>query len=280
MVDLEKIGKFPDVPEVSEEWKNVIERIRERERVLVLGETDSGKTSFCIAVEKIKKNVATADLDPGQQRFFIPGCVSLKLKDKILKFFIGSTTPRFSEWLILIAISTFLQKLKKHKGPLIVDMPGYIKEDRAIMLLLLKINLIKPHKIIIFKSPETDKIKNLSAKFSEIIEIEPNKKTRKISPEERARIREEKIKLYFRNYKIIRVPKTKIINLSYQNENFQDFIGFFRNWLTEFIGIVMQEEQDNLLVAVPQNFRDKKWDFILKSSMKIKIEFDGQEERS
>jgi polynucleotide 5'-kinase involved in rRNA processing len=280
MIDLEKIGKFSDIPEVSEDWKKVIERIRERERVLVLGETDSGKTSFCIAVEKLKKNVATVDLDPGQQRFFIPGCVSLKLKGKIFKFFIGSTTPRFSEWMILLAISTFLQKLKGHKGPIIFDMPGYIKEDRALMLILAKIKLIKPHKIIIFKSPETERIKNFSAKFSEIIEINPNEKTRKISPEERARIREEKIKLYFSQYKKISVPKTKIINLSYYNENFQDFLGFFRNWLTEFIGVVLQEDQDNLLVAVPQNFKDKKWDFILKSPMKIKIDFDGQERRN
>jgi polynucleotide 5'-kinase involved in rRNA processing len=274
---LSKIGKFSQTPKIPDNWAEVIKEIRKKDRVIIVGGVDVGKTSFTIALERKFKNPAVIDLDPGQQRFFIPTCVSAKYKNKILKFFVGSTSPRFSEWLIILALQTFLQRLEKLKADLfILDTPGFIEGDRAIALKISETIIFRPTKSVIITEDKTktEKLIEILSKFSKVYILNPSEDARKISPEERAEIRLTKFKNYFSKTKEIIISKEeqkkKVVDISpkIEDQEVTKFIGFFRNGLTEVVGIIKEQSENEMKVIIPEDYEWKNWDFAISSTIK------------
>src|SRR4051812_8774351 len=76
-------GRGPPEPgriDVSEDWAAALRRIRDGKfrRVLVLGATDSGKSSFCRALlRQAGQDGAVLDADPAQKLVGPPACVTL-----------------------------------------------------------------------------------------------------------------------------------------------------------------------------------------------------------
>jgi hypothetical protein len=274
---LSKIGKFSQTPKIPKNWAEVIRKIRKKDRIIIIGGVDVGKTSFTIALERKFKNPAVIDLDPGQQRFFIPTCVSAKYKNKILKFFVGSTSPRFSEWLIILALQTFLQRLEKFKPDLfILDTPGFIEGDRAVALKISETIIFRPTKSVIITEDKTktEKLIEILSKFSKVYILNPSEDARKISPEERAEIRITKFKNYFSKTKEIIISKEeqkkKIVDISpkIEDQEVTKFIGFFRNGLTEVVGIIKEQSESEMKIIIPEDYEWKNWDFAISSTMK------------
>ena len=274
---LSKIGKFSQTPKIPKNWAEVIRKIRKKDRIIIVGGVDVGKTSFTIALERKFKNPAVIDLDPGQQRFFIPTCVSAKYKNKILKFFVGSTSPRFSEWLIILALQTFLQRLEKFKPDLfILDTPGFIEGDRAVVLKISETIIFRPTKSVIITEDKTktEKLIEILSKFSKVYILNPSEDARKISPEERAEIRLTKFKNYFSKTKEIIISKEeqkkKIIDISpkIEDQEVTKLIGFFRNGLTEVVGIIKEQSESEMKIIIPEDYEWKNWDFAISSTIK------------
>jgi len=274
---LSKIGKFSQTPKIPKNWAEVIRKIRKKDRIIIVGGVDVGKTSFTIALERKFKNPAVIDLDPGQQRFFIPTCVSAKYKNKILKFFVGSTSPRFSEWLIILALQTFLQRLEKFKPDLfILDTPGFIEGDRAVVLKISETIIFRPTKSVIITEDKmkTEKLIEVLSKFSKVYILNPSEDARKISPEERAEIRLTKFKNYFSKTKEIIISKEeqkkKIIDISpkIEDQEVTKLIGFFRNGLTEVVGIIKEQSESEMKIIIPEDYEWKNWDFAISSTIK------------
>ena len=274
---LSKIGKFSQTPKIPKNWAEVIRKIRKKDRIIIVGGVDVGKTSFTIALERKFKNPAVIDLDPGQQRFFIPTCVSAKYKNKILKFFVGSTSPRFSEWLIILALQTFLQRLEKFKPDLfILDTPGFIEGDRAVVLKISETIIFRPTKSVIITEDKTktEKLIEILSKFSKVYILNPSEDARKISPEERAEIRITKFKNYFSKTKEIIISKEeqkkKIIDISpkIEDQEVTKLIGFFRNGLTEVVGIIKEQSESEMKIIIPEDYEWKNWDFAISSTIK------------
>jgi polynucleotide 5'-kinase involved in rRNA processing len=274
---LSKIGKFSQTPKIPKNWAEVIRKIRKKDRIIIVGGVDVGKTSFTIALERKFKNPAVIDLDPGQQRFFIPTCVSAKYKNKILKFFVGSTSPRFSEWLIILALQTFLQRLEKFKPDLfILDTPGFIEGDRAVVLKISETIIFRPTKSVIITEDKTktEKLIEILSKFSKVYILNPSEDARKISPEERAEIRLTKFKNYFSKTKEIIIikeeQKKKIIDISpkIEDQEVTKLIGFFRNGLTEVVGIIKEQSESEMKIIIPEDYEWKNWDFAISSTIK------------
>jgi polynucleotide 5'-kinase involved in rRNA processing len=274
---LSKIGKFSQTPKIPKNWAEVIRKIRKKDRIIIVGGVDVGKTSFTIALERKFKNPAVIDLDPGQQRFFIPTCVSAKYKNKILKFFVGSTSPRFSEWLIILALQTFLQRLEKFKPDLfILDTPGFIEGDRAVALKISETITFRPTKSVIITEDKTktEKLIEVLSKFSKVYILNPSEDARKISPEERAEIRLTKFKIYFSKTKEIIISKEeqkkKIVDISpkIEDQEVTKLIGFFRNGLTEVVGIIKEQSESEMKVIIPEDYEWKNWDFAISSTIK------------
>jgi polynucleotide 5'-kinase involved in rRNA processing len=276
-IKLSKIGKFSQTPKIPKNWAEVIRKIRKKDRIIIVGGVDVGKTSFTIALERKFKNPAVIDLDPGQQRFFIPTCVSAKYKNKILKFFVGSTSPRFSEWLIILALQTFLQRLEKFKPDLfILDTPGFIEGDRAVVLKISETIIFRPTKSVIITEDKTktEKLIEILSKFSKVYILNPSEDARKISPEERAEIRLTKFKNYFSKTKEIIISKEeqkkKIVDISpkIEDQEVTKLIGFFRNGLTEVVGIIKEQSESEMKVIIPEDYEWKNWDFAISSTIK------------
>jgi len=274
---LSKIGKFSQTPKIPKNWAEVIRKIRKKDRIIIVGGVDVGKTSFTIALERKFKNPAVIDLDPGQQRFFIPTCVSAKYKNKILKFFVGSTSPRFSEWLIILALQTFLQRLEKFKPDLfILDTPGFIEGDRAVALKISETITFRPTKSVIITEDKTktEKLIEILSKFSKVYILNPSEDARKISPEERAEIRLTKFKNYFSKTKEIIISKEeqkkKIVDISpkIEDQEVTKLIGFFRNGLTEVVGIIKEQSESEIKIIIPEDYEWKNWDFAISSTIK------------
>jgi polynucleotide 5'-kinase involved in rRNA processing len=274
---LSKIGKFSQTPKIPKNWAEVIRKIRKKDRIIIVGGVDVGKTSFTIALERKFKNPAVIDLDPGQQRFFIPSCVSAKYKNKILKFFVGSTSPRFSEWLIILALQTFLQRLEKFKPDLfILDTPGFIEGDRAVVLKISETIIFRPTKSVIITEDKTktEKLIEILSKFSKVYILNPSEEARKISPEERAEIRITKFKNYFSKTKEIIISKEeqkkKIVDISpkIEDQEVTKLIGFFRNGLTEVVGIIKEQSESEMKIIIPEDYEWKNWDFAISNTIK------------
>jgi len=274
---LSKIGKFSQTPKIPKNWAEVIRKIRKKDRIIIVGGVDVGKTSFTIALERKFKNPAVIDLDPGQQRFFVPTCVSAKYKNKILKFFVGSTSPRFSEWLIILALQTFLQRLEKLKPDLfILDTPGFIEGDRAVVLKISETIIFRPTKSVIITEDKTktEKLIEILSKFSKVYILNPSEDARKISPEERAEIRLTKFKNYFSKTKEIVISKEeqkkKIVDISpkIEDQEVTKLIGFFRNGLTEAVGIIKEQSESEMKIIIPEDYEWKNWDFAISSTIK------------
>jgi polynucleotide 5'-kinase involved in rRNA processing len=274
---LSKIGKFSQTPKIPKNWAEVIRKIRKKDRIIIVGGVDVGKTSFTIALERKFKNPAVIDLDPGQQRFFIPTCVSAKYKNKILKFFVGSTSPRFSEWLIILALQTFLQRLEKFKPDLfILDTPGFIEGDRAVVLKISETIIFRPTKSVIITEDKTktEKLIEILSKFSKVYILNPSEDARKISPEERAEIRLTKFKNYFSKTKEIIISKEeqkkKIVDISpkIEDQEITRLIGFFRNGLTEVVGIIKEQSESEMKIIIPEDYEWKNWDFAISGTIK------------
>ncbi len=316
----ETIGKTTKVSHpkhIPSEWKKVADKVKEGDRIMVIGGVDAGKTSFCIFLEEkasetmIKKKlqkgdvhkIALIDLDPGQQNISLPGCVSMKIKEiaplrkiwgkrisvreKFFSFFVGRTTPKGSFHLILSALNSFKRKAEEEKVSItILDTSGYIGEDEAVLFKLLKAKTFNPTKIIFISEEKgKTKIERILSDF-EVIKVRPSPLSRKVSIEQRAEIRVEKIKRYFLKTARMKIKKDeKIIHISRPVEmengekntekvriapgSFLDVIAFFRGDFTEFLGLVEEEKGDELTVIVPEKSKRKKWDFGVRKTMKI-----------
>lgn len=280
MKDYKSISKLEEQIQPHTEWEKLSEKIHKGERIIVIGEMDSGKTSFCHFICNKFRNVAIFDLDPGQQNLFLPSCISAKLERKFLKFFIGKFSPRGAENMILMGLKIFMEEIFYRSKPSValIDTSGYVSDDRALLLKFSKCLIFKPTKIVFMiknESKQIQKIKKIISKYFQTIDLPSHDKTKTILKEKREQIRNLKIKSYFENCEetIIKNQEANIINLDYSSNNDniqgQEIIGFFKHKLTSFLGLIKQEDEDSIKVIFPKNH--KNWDFIIRSGLKIKL---------
>lgn len=283
MQTYESISKLEETIEPHVEWERFSKRIKKGERIITIGGTDSGKTSFCYFISKKFKNIAFFDLDPGQQTLFLPSCISAKNNSKFLKFFIGKLSPRGAETMVLVGLKTFIQEILYPSKPYlaILDTSGYISDDRALILKFSKCLIFNPTKVVILRkeneqNKELQKIKNLLSKYFQTVELPSHNKSKTIPKEKREEIRNQKIKLYFLDAEEIEINKERelVINLGYfrsekDKDDGAEVIGFFKGRNTTFLGLINQENENMMKVLVPKYH--KNWDFIIRSGLKFKI---------
>ncbi len=79
---------------LPDDWRGALQAAAERQRILVLGPTDAGKTSFIKALAAAApERLGLIDLDPGQKMLGPPGTASLGSIEELQRFiFLGSTS--------------------------------------------------------------------------------------------------------------------------------------------------------------------------------------------
>lgn len=146
------------------EWQETIIRISGQSgTVMLVGGTDTGKTSFCtlLANEAIAagKRVAIVDGDIGQSEIGPPTCVGLALPESAFSglsdlsptalAFVGSTSPRGA----LLELAVGLRRMadaasERNPDLLIIDTTGFIRSPAGVRLKQAKFSLINPRQVV------------------------------------------------------------------------------------------------------------------------------------
>jgi polynucleotide 5'-hydroxyl-kinase GRC3/NOL9 len=140
MRKMEAIGPQIDLPA---SWREGLAAAARRQRVLVLGPTDVGKTTFIrIALEEQGAG-RLIDLDPGQKMVGPPGTVGRGTLERLERLiFIGTTSAS-----ALSAIARAANALADGPVPFIVNTSGFVKGPGA-RLQAMTVSAIQPDLIV------------------------------------------------------------------------------------------------------------------------------------
>jgi polynucleotide 5'-hydroxyl-kinase GRC3/NOL9 len=155
------------------EWQEAIANIAEAGGTVVLiGSTDSGKTTFCTllanAALEAGKRVAVVDADIGQSEIGPPGCVGMGLPQESIRSlsdiaptalaFVGSTTPRGCLLEHAVATRLMTDAARVHDPHLvIIDTTGYVIGPGGSRLKHAKLSLLTPdHVVALARGRECD----------------------------------------------------------------------------------------------------------------------------
>ncbi len=152
---------------VPSEWEDAMDAILKTGGVvMVIGDTDCGKTTFCMSLVNralaSKLKVAVVDSDVGQSEIGPPACVGLGYPtDQIRslgeivaadKAFVGTTNPAMRIPELLVATERMVRKGLGHgEDILLLDTTGFVKGPIARRLKRLKMDLVQPRNIVIFQ---------------------------------------------------------------------------------------------------------------------------------
>jgi polynucleotide 5'-hydroxyl-kinase GRC3/NOL9 len=206
-------------------WEKIIKEILDKKgKVFLLGESDSGKTTFAkTLITKAIKNdilVGWVDADIGQSTIGPPTCIGLSLfspespEFKISAlYFVGNTSPHGRFVPLIMGTKKLVDLACKESDLVVIDTTGAITGVFGQSLKYQKILTFKPDFLLAFQREKElekiiDSIKNFDFLKIYLMEIPENIRIR--TREERAKNRQEKFKLYFKNSKSYRLSKKNI----------------------------------------------------------------------
>lgn len=151
--------------ETLDEWMQAAKKLAEKGVVTVLGETDSGKSTFSTfiintALEKGLK-AAFIDTDLGQKDVGYPGTVTLTFPKQPLTWikslepysskFIGSITPYNAEECVIASTLKLLREAQGKADIIVINTDGWVIDEKAIKYKTSLISAINPDKIAVMR---------------------------------------------------------------------------------------------------------------------------------
>lgn len=139
---------------VSRQWMQLLEALPGRGRILVVGPSDSGKTTLCQwMVGKLRERtpVAWVDADVGQSQLGPPACVGWRMAgaDTESFYFVGDVTPATVPLETLAATVRAVQDAESQgAGVVVIDTTGYLQGPAALSLKSSKLDLLAPVELI------------------------------------------------------------------------------------------------------------------------------------
>ncbi len=259
MFDL-KLGENASVEEVEgttipSSWQNASKEAASHGKpviVMVMGEVDSGKTSFCVylANRALEENlkVAVIDGDLGQSDLGPPSTVGFSHVTEPIKdlfemkvesaCFIGVTTPSLAVSKVIEELTTLKNKvLETDVEFLIVNTDGWVEGEDAVKYKVQLAEKAAPSIVVgIQRADELTPVLTVLKETMRIIAIDSSLAVRKRSRDKRKILRELGYKKYLKNAKV------KLFQLN--QIKVKDFFSESRESLTE------RKIQEDLLVAL------------------------------
>lgn len=211
------IGRFEGA--LPSSWKEAVEEILKHFppiKVVVIGDVDSGKTTFSVYLSNIAYNrgfkVAIIDADPGQAEISPPNTIGYGfLKSGVISmdkvqleeaFFIGSTTPSDAPIRMMIGVRKLMDRASSQKADVIVvNTCGWISGYKAREYKCALIQILSPDFLVaIQRENELEHIIRC-CKVYKTLRITPSSASRARSKEERKNRREDAYLKYFTNSK-------------------------------------------------------------------------------
>lgn len=220
-----KVKKMNGTYQVNQNWKQLASRIvRTQQLVLVIGSTDTGKSTFCrflidVAVTEGFR-VAFVDADIGQSQIGPPTTIGVKffepthegitssevpsvqfdgVADRI--YFVGAVSPSRNQLQVLTGTRLMVDVARQAQVDfIVVDTTGYIRDNAAVVLKQHKIELLRPnHLVCIGRSTEFEQITACygQQEWLKIHYLRPHRNVRSKSSEARWRHRDSQFNAYF-----------------------------------------------------------------------------------
>jgi len=216
MVEFEEGGEREDLSErtIPDSWDRLAEQLsKQRARIiLILGETDTGKTFFSsYLANKLLDyglKVGILDCDTGQSDIGPPGTIGLAVLDRQIVFpseveptalyFTGSNSPAFHFIPSLVGLKRLVDRGLTLADILIIDTPGWVQGDRARALHRSEIEMLSPDVIILLQRSE--ELEHLVRNYPQekIVRLLVSKGVLPRNHEERKALREAMYKKYFK----------------------------------------------------------------------------------
>ena len=214
---------------VDASWNQAVERSRAARVILIIGETDTGKSSFTTflansLVEKTLK-VGVVDADLGQSDIGPPTTVGLGLiaqpvdrlgeAEVVGLYFVGSTSPQGHLLPTVIGTKKMVEKaLALGVDRVLVDTSGLIQGELGRNLKQHKIDLVDPDLLLCLqRSGESEHILRpyVQGRRPEILRLAPGPAGHKRSQEERRQHRERTLQAYFHGARTLPLDLSRVI---------------------------------------------------------------------
>ncbi len=199
---------------IPESWNGLVEQLsKKRARiVLILGQTDTGKTFFCsylgnrLLANGLKTGIL--DCDTGQSDIGPPGTIGLAVLTRQIVFpgeveptalyFTGSNSPAFHFMPSLVGLKRLVDRGLTLADILIIDTPGWVHGEKARALHRSEIEMLTPDVIILLQ--RSDELEHLVKSYSpeKIVRIPVTKGPAPRNHDERKGLREAMYKKYLK----------------------------------------------------------------------------------
>ena len=213
---------------VDPSWQLAVTRAASVRVILIIGETDTGKTSFTtflansLVERKLKVGVVDADL--GQSDIGPPTTIGLGLVSQPIDrlgeaevvglYFVGSTSPQGHLLPTVIGTKKMVEKaLALGVDRVLVDSSGLIQGELGRNLKQHKIELIDPDLLLCLqRGGESEHILRPygQGRRPEILRLAPGPTGRKRSQEERRQHRERTLQAYFHGARTLPLDLSKV----------------------------------------------------------------------
>lgn len=257
------------------EWEAAIGRLlRERGIVVLIGGSDTGKTTFAssLASDALARGIPTAlvDADLGQSTIGPPTTIGLSLleKDDDLKdprissmYFVGDTSPFGHLLQSIVGTKQLVEKAQVLRAELtIVDTSGLITGAMGQALKYHEIQVLDcDHIVALQRSTELEYILRSISQYEKpyLHKLQVPIEVRRIPPEVRARHRKIRFHKYFRNARVCAYRADKIsiyppiIDLI-RKRDYQNLIVALKNEKSETVGvgIIVKQRTRDLVIEV------------------------------
>ena len=200
---------------IPDSWDELVEQLSKKGAriVLILGQTDTGKTFFSsylanrLLTQGLKAGIL--DCDTGQSDIGPPGTIGLAvLPGQIIfpgeveptaLYFTGSNSPAFHFMPSLVGLKRLVDRGLTLADILIIDTPGWVHGEKARALHRSEIEMLNPDVIILLQ--RNDELEHLVKNYSpeKVVRIAVTKGPSPRNHEERKGLRETMYKKYLKH---------------------------------------------------------------------------------
>jgi polynucleotide 5'-hydroxyl-kinase GRC3/NOL9 len=210
-------------------WNTALEDLQQARRILLLGATDTGKTTFLTWLVNTLwgqgRRIGIVDADVGQSSLGPPTTIGLGVVAQPLPslqeltpaalYFVGSTSPRGHLIPVIVGTARMVDRAQKSEvDQVIVDTCGFVSADAGQALKHYQIDLVNPDVVVCLQRADECEHILLAFRYRQrprILRLRASQACRCRSIEERRLYRQRALQRYF--------AKPKIVTLSWDDLN-------------------------------------------------------------
>jgi polynucleotide 5'-hydroxyl-kinase GRC3/NOL9 len=210
-------------------WNAALEDLQQAQRILLLGATDTGKTTFLTwlvnTLGRQGRRIGIVDADVGQSSVGPPTTIGLGVVAQALQslqalspaalYFVGSTSPRGHLIPVIVGTGRMVDRAQKLEvDQVIIDTCGFVSTDAGQALKHYQIDVVNPDVVVCLQRAEECEPILRAFRYRQrprILRLRASQACRRRSMEERRLHRERALRRYF--------AKPQTITLSWDDLN-------------------------------------------------------------